>query len=123
MTSPLPKAGATYLDTELALSQIGDVEAMNGMLVMLQDTLANDLPLIEDFLRAGDVANANRLLHALKGFIPIFSRPELCAHVVRVEAMSKDTSNTATGPAYLALKPQLEQLLAEVRAHLLSVSS
>jgi HPt (histidine-containing phosphotransfer) domain-containing protein len=123
MTSPLPNAGVIYLDTELALSQIGDVEAMNGMLVMLQDTLAQDLPLIDDFLRAGDVANANRLLHALKGFIPIFSRPELCAHVVQVEAMSKDTSNTATAPAYLALRPKLEQLLAEVRAHLLSVTS
>jgi HPt (histidine-containing phosphotransfer) domain-containing protein len=123
MTSPLPDAGVIYLDTELALSQIGDVEAMNGMLVMLQDTLAHDLPLIEDFLRAGDIANANRLLHALKGFIPIFSRPELCAHVVRVEAMSKDTSNAATASAYLVLKPQLEQLLSEVRAHLLTVSS
>ena len=123
MTSTLPNAGAIYLDTDLALSQIGDVDAMNGMLVMLQDTLEKDLPLIDDFLRSGDVANANRLLHSLKGFVPIFSGPDLCAHVVLVEGMSKDRQSTTAAPAYQALKPQLEQLLAEVRAHLLKVSS
>ena len=123
MSPRSPDAGATYLDTGLALSQIGDAEAMNGMLAMLQDTLASDLPLIDSFLRAGDVANANRLLHALKGFIPIFCQAELCAHVVRVEALSKDSQSTTAAPAYLALKPQLEQLLAEVRAYLLKIPS
>lgn len=123
MTSTLPSAGAIYLDTDLALSQIGDVEAMNGMLLMLQDALERDLPLIEDFLRAGEVANANRLLHSLKGFVPIFSGPELCAQVVLVEGMSKDSQSTTAAPTYLALKPKLEQLLAEVRAHLLTVAS
>ena len=123
MSPRSPDVGATYLDTGLALSQIGDAEAMNGMLAMLQDTLASDLPLIDSFLRAGDVANANRLLHALKGFIPIFCQAELCAHVVRVEALSKDSQSTTAAPAYLALKPQLEQLLAEVRAYLLKIPS
>jgi HPt (histidine-containing phosphotransfer) domain-containing protein len=123
MPSPLPDTGASYLDVGLALSQIGDVDAMNGMLVMLQDTLVHDLPLIDSFLGAGDVASANRLLHALKGFIPIFCRPDLCAHVVQVEALSKNSQGTTVAPAYLVLKPQLEQLLAEVRAHLLTITS
>ena len=123
MTSTLSNAGAIYLDTDLALSQIGDVEAMNSMLAMLQDTLEKDLPQIDDFLRAGDVANANRLLHSLQGFVPIFSGPDLCAHVVLVEGMSKDMQSKTAAPAYLVLKPQLEQLLAEVRAHLLTVTS
>jgi hypothetical protein len=123
MPSPLPDTGTSYLDTGLALSQIGDVDAMNGMLVMLQDTLVHDLPLIDSYLDAGDVAGANRLLHALKGFIPIFCRPDLCAHVVRVEALSKDSQSTSAAQAYRLLKPQLEQLLAEVRAHLLTIAS
>jgi hypothetical protein len=123
MTSPSPQLNAIYLDTGLALSQIGDVEAMNGMLAMLQDTLAQDLPLIDGFLRAGDIGNANRLLHALKGFIPIFCQTELCAHVVHVEGLTKDSGSTTAAPAYLALKPQLEQLLAEVRAYLLAIAS
>jgi HPt (histidine-containing phosphotransfer) domain-containing protein len=123
MTTPLPNASATFLDIQLALSQIGDVEAMNGMLVMLQDTLSQDIPLIDDYLRSGDVVRANSLLHALKGFIPIFSSPDLCAHVVRVEALSKDSQSKTVAPAFLELKPQLEQLLTEVRAHLLTVAS
>jgi HPt (histidine-containing phosphotransfer) domain-containing protein len=121
MTSPPPHAGAIYLDTGLALAQIGDVEAMNGMLVMLQDALAQDLPLIDAFLRDGDIANANRLLHALKGFVPIFCKAELCAHVVQVEALSKNSQSSLAAPAYLVLKPQLERLLAEVRSYLLSL--
>ncbi len=123
MTTPLPNASVRYLDTQLALSQIGDEEAMNGMLVMLQDTLATDIPLIDGYLRQGDVVRANGLLHSLKGFIPIFSPPDLCAHVVRVEALSKDSQSTTVAPAFVELKPQLEQLLAEVRAHLLTVAS
>ena len=123
MTSPLPNAGATYLDTEMALSQIGDLEAMNAMLAMLQDSLTHDLPLIDTYLRAGEVANANSLLHSLKGFVPIFARPDLCAHVVRVEGLSKDSQSTTAAPAYMDLKPQLEQLLAEVRAHLLTIAT
>jgi HPt (histidine-containing phosphotransfer) domain-containing protein len=122
MTSPLPKAGTVYLDTDLAMSQIGDVEAMNGMLAMLQDTLAHDLPQIDDFLCAGDVPSANRLMHALKGFLPIFCSADLCAQVVLVEGMSKDSQSTTVAPAYQALKPQLERLLAEVRAHLHSIA-
>ncbi len=118
MQSPSSHAGAVYLDTPLALSQIGDVEAMNGMLAMLQDTLAHDLPQIDAYMRGGDIANANRMLHALKGFIPVFCNRELAAHVVRVEALSKDSHSTAAAPAYLLLKPQLEQLLAEVGTYL-----
>lgn len=118
MSSLTPQADAMYLDTHLALSQIGDTDAMNSMLGMLQEALARDLPRIEQFLQAGEVASANRLLHALKGFIPIFCRPELCAHVVRVEAQSKDSQSTTAGPAYGVLKPELEALLSEVGAYL-----
>ncbi len=91
---------------------------MNGMLSMLQETLTHDLPLIDDFLRAGEIANANRLLHPLKGFLPIFCPPTLCAHVVAVEALSKDVHSTTVASAYVDLKPRLEQLLAEVSAYL-----
>ena len=118
MSSPSSIASSIYLDTSLALSQIGDTEAMNGMLVMLQDTLSHDLPLIEAYLLSGDMANANRLLHALKGFIPVFCQPQLCARVARVEALSKDSQSTSAAPAYALVKPQLDQLLAEVAAYL-----
>lgn len=120
MPSPLPKAAPVYLDTELALSQIGDVDAMNGMLLLLQEALARDVPHISALLLQGDLTTANRLLHSLKGFIPIFCPDALCVHVVRVEGQSKQGLASDLVPAYDALKPELQTLLAEVSDYLLA---
>jgi HPt (histidine-containing phosphotransfer) domain-containing protein len=110
-----------YLDTSLALEQIGDEDAMNGMLGMLNESLTNSIPQITQLLEAGQVEKANRLLHSIKGFIPIFCRKELCQHVVAVELMSKDSQSTTVKDAYAALRPQLEHLLTDVKAHLKSL--
>ena len=118
MPTPLPPAGPIYLDTGLALSQIGDTDAMNSMLLMLQESLARDVPEIAALLQMGEVLAANRLLHTLKGFIPIFCPEPLCAHVVRVEALSKLGPGPALAPAYAALQPELAQLLCEVDSYL-----
>jgi hypothetical protein len=118
MSLPGSPSHPVYLDTALALAQIGDAETMDSMLLMLQESLARDVPLVSDLLQAGDVAAANRVLHALKGFIPIFCQELLCAQVVLVEGMSKDSRSTEVGPAYRGLRPKLEVLLAEVDAYL-----
>ena len=118
MPTPLLQACPVYLDLDLALSQIGDTDAMNSMLLMLQESLASDVPAIAVLLQQGDVAAANRLLHALKGFIPIFCPEPLCAHVVRVEGMSKHGAHPALEPAYAVLQPQLVLLRSEVEAYL-----
>jgi hypothetical protein len=118
MSSSKSQTAPVYLDTDWALSQIGDVDSMNSMLLMLQESLARDIPLIAELLQAGDVAAANRLLHALKGFIPIFCQAPLCEKVVQVELLSKDSQSRAVGTAYQALQPELEILLAEVGVYL-----
>ena len=111
-------AAPVYLDTELALSQIGDAQAMQGMLAMLEESLGHDVPQIEHLLEAGDVVGANHLLHPLKGFIPIFCGPVLCELVTRVEMLSKNGNSTEVATAYALLKPELNQLLSEVSAYL-----
>jgi len=118
MASLLPQSDPVYLDIDLAVSQIGDVQAMQGMLTMLEESLARDIPLIAQMLAAGDVVGANRLLHSLKGFIPIFCGSALSELVAQVEMLSKDTRSTTIGPAYAELQPELQQLLAEVSAYL-----
>ncbi len=118
MSSPESQVGPVHLDARLALSQIGDEEAMASMLLMLQESLTRDIPLIAQLFRDGDLVAANRVLHALKGFIPIFCNQPLCEQVVRVEALSKDRQSTAAATAYLVLIPELEQLLSEVTAYL-----
>ena len=118
MSSELSQIGANLLDTDLAMSQIGDAQAMQDMLVMLQDALANDVPKVSSLIQAGDVSAANHLLHTLKGFIPIFCRDALCHAVVRVEGLSKAPASPDLAIAYAALRPYLEQLHAEVSAYL-----
>jgi HPt (histidine-containing phosphotransfer) domain-containing protein len=107
-----------FLDVELAISQIGDVQTMQGMLTMLEETLARDVPLITQLLESGDHVAANRLLHPLKGFIPIFCGEALCAHVTKVEEMSKIGPSSAVLAAYGQLRVELEQLATEVSIYL-----
>lgn len=118
MSSLLPDPVPVYLDVDLAMSQIGDVQAMQGMLSMLEESLARDIPAIAELLDSGDVVGANRLLHPLKGFIPIFCGPVLSELVAQVEMLSKDASSTSVGPAYAELMPELNQLLADVSVYL-----
>lgn len=118
MASLLPQSEPVYLDTDMAISQIGDLQAMQGMLTLLEESLARDIPLIARLIDAHDMAGANLLLHSIKGFIPIFCGPALCEMVSHVELLSKERESTAIGAAYAALQPELQQLLVEVSAYL-----
>lgn len=108
----------TYLDTSLALENIGDEDAMIGMLEMLKESLGTSIPEISISLQNGQVQEASRLLHHLKGFIPIFCSNEICAGVIEVELLSKDKDSKIVLKAYIDLKPKLEALLKDVETHL-----
>jgi len=107
-----------YLDIDRALAQIGDVSALHEMLDVLQDTLDRDVPQIARLLEGQDVKAANRLLHSLKGFIPIFCVDALCDHVTQVEMMSKTQGSAEVGVAYAHLVPKLQQLQTEIDHYL-----
>ncbi|QDL54579.1 Hpt domain-containing protein [Rhodoferax aquaticus] len=106
--------GFTFLDVERALDQVGDVAALHEMLDMLQDSLERDVPKIAALLAEGNVKSANRLLHALKGFIPIFCIDALCDHVTRVETFSKTASAEDVTPLYAVLRNDLEKLQSDI---------
>ncbi|MFY8042137.1 MAG: Hpt domain-containing protein [Rhodoferax sp.] len=110
--------GFTFLDVDRALDQIGDIAALHEMLDMLQDSLERDIPSISELLAQGDVKSANRLLHALKGFIPIFCIDLLCDHVARVELLSKTASAAEVAPLYAVLRADLERLQSDIDHHL-----
>lgn len=116
-TSP-DRADPSFLDVERALAQIGEVSALHEMLGMLQASLDRDVPLIAQLLAEQDVSTANRLLHSLKGFIPIFCVDTLCDHVAQVEMMSKTQGSAEVGLAYALLEPRLQQLQAELDQYL-----
>ena len=108
----------TYLDTDLAFSQIGDAQVMDSMVAMLQESLQRDIALVAELLASDELAGANRVLHALKGFVPIFCRETLCAQVVAVELLSKVGPSSSVAVAYASLRPELQKLLDDVSAYL-----
>lgn len=114
----LHSPGPIYLDPERALEQIGDSTALHEMLGMLQATLERDVGQISLCLASQNVGAANRLLHSLKGFIPIFCVDALCEHVAQVEQISKSGNAAEVAKAYALLSPKLVQLQAEINVHL-----
>lgn len=106
----------TCLSIERALEYVGDRQGVLTLLGTLQQTLQDDLPRVQARLDAGDLPGANRVLHQIKGFAPVFCVEALVAEVVRVEVLSKGADLQAVRTAYAQLGPQLHRLLAEVQA-------
>jgi HPt (histidine-containing phosphotransfer) domain-containing protein len=125
MISPNPKSPANdlptapaCLDLGLGLDMVGDAESLDEVLSLAEQSLSRDLPAIAQLLAQGDSAGASRLLHAFKGFMPIFCVETLVQHVGRVELLSKTASAAELRPAYAALEPSLRQLCSELQRHL-----
>jgi HPt (histidine-containing phosphotransfer) domain-containing protein len=116
MTEATANNPPLHLDLETAVAQVGDLQSVLGILGMVEESLQRDIPSITGFLANGNVPDAAKLLHSLKGFVPIFCRAALCEHITQVESLSKRASVAEVQPAFDALKPELEQLLAEVSA-------
>lgn len=110
-----------HLDIARAVEQIGDEDALRGMLPMLQEMLDRDLPRIQQCFDQQDVRGANPMLHSLKGCLPIFCAPALCDHVAQVEQMTKAGVGPEVGEAFALLSPKLQQLQQEVAFYLASV--
>ena len=113
-------ADPTYLSIDRAMEFIGDINGVISLLKTLQQTLSEDLPRLQQFLDKEDVNGANRILHQLKGFTPVFCVDSLVERVVMVEQLSKHGEPAEVRAAYSHLAPQLDQLRAEVAAHLAS---
>lgn len=107
-----------FLSVDRAMEFIGDANGVLSLLKTLHQTLSDDLPLLQEYLDKDDVYGANRILHQLKGFTPVFCVDPLVEHVVKVEAMSKHSEASEVRSAYTELAPQLETLRNEVGDHL-----
>jgi HPt (histidine-containing phosphotransfer) domain-containing protein len=114
--TPLPE----FLSIDRAMEFIGDKQSVLSLLKTLHQTLSDDLPRLQALLDTGDVQGANRILHQLKGFTPVFCVDSLVAHVVQVEDMSKHAEAADVSVAYVLLAPKLEALRHEVLAHMAS---
>ena len=115
MTTP---PNFAYLSVERGMEFFGDETGFLSLLKTLHKTLTTDISLIQDLLDTDDVGGANRLLHQVKGFAPVFCVDALVEHVVQVEALSKHGDAPEVRAAFTRLAPELSQLRSEVAAHL-----
>ncbi len=102
----------------MGLDMVGDADALRELLDLAAQGLDRDIPGIAQCLQQGDARGANQLLHAIKGFVPIFCAAPVVQHVTRVELLSKTADADEVAAAYADLAPVLSQLLREIRSHL-----
>jgi phosphoglycerate kinase len=106
---------ASDLDVERGVGMMGSEAALKKILKTVLGSMSGNLPEISRALTSGDAASANRLLHAIKGYVPIFTTDDLVAEVTEIEKISKTEPAAAVLPLYQRLAPRLERLLDEVR--------
>lgn len=97
---------------------LGSEQSLRMILQTVNGSMTHDIPEIARLLDAGEVATANRLLHAIKGYVPVFCSDALIDQVVSTERLSKTASAGVVKPAFAALAPKLQSLLTEVRLYL-----
>lgn len=108
------------LDVKRAIDFVGDEAGVHIMMPMLAASLSSDVPEILRLLQAGDVKAANRLLHPLKGFVPVFCVDAVIDQVTAVEVLSKSAAASEVLPRFAEILPTLERLQAELHAYMQS---
>lgn len=103
------------LDVARGVSMMGSEASLRKILKTVQISMAGNLPEMAQALENGDVASFNRLLHAIKGYVPIFASDALVAQVTALEKTSKTEPATTVAPLYAELAPLMDTLLAEIR--------
>ena len=106
------------LDVPRGISMLGSDASLRKILQTVMDSMSTSLPEINQALQAGDVAAANRLLHSIKGYVPIFATDALVEHVTKVEKISKTEPASIVFPLYAELAPRLQGLLMEIQTFL-----
>lgn len=110
--------GERFLDVERGISMLGSEQSLRMILQTVNGSMTHDIPEISRLLEAGEVPTANRLLHAIKGYVPVFCSDALIEQVIQTERLSKTAAAEVVKPAYAALAPKLQSLLTEVRFYM-----
>ena len=119
MQEALP-SGAQYKALNLAgaMEFLGDAQAVRDLLAPLVRSLEADLPHIEQLLEGGDLATVARMLHSMKGFVPVFCFEPLAQELVRVEKAARALDTLAVRADVAALLPRLRRLAGEAQDYL-----
>ena len=97
---------------------MGSAVSLRRILQTVDASLTGSIPEINNALQDGDMATANRLLHGIKGYAPIFCSDAFVQQVIHVEGQSKTETAAPMKPLFADLAPKLERLLQELRIYL-----
>ena len=111
-------APAPGFDPQRGVEMMGSTTTLRKILQTAHVSLTASLPDIKHALAQGDVAKAKGLLHAIKGYAPIFCTDNLVAQIVDIEKLSKTATAAEITSPYAQLEPRLQSLLIEIQTYL-----
>lgn len=88
------------------------------LVVTFEQSLQQEITVIQAAIAVGDALKVEHGLHALKGFMPLFTEPGLAQSITDLYQTSRAQPLNVTGPLFTALVPNLSSLLLEARAWL-----
>ena len=106
----------SLLDLTRAKEFAFEADQLRELVVTFEQSLAQEMAIIQAGIASEDALKVEHSLHALKGFISLFAVEPLAQAMTELYATSREQPLTVTGPAFTALVPSLETLLVEVRA-------
>lgn len=95
-----------------------DPEQLRELMVTFEQSLGQEMAIIDAALLAQDALKVEHALHALKGFMPLFTSEALAQAMTDLYQTSRQEPLAVTRASYTGLVPDLLTLLAEVRAWL-----
>jgi HPt (histidine-containing phosphotransfer) domain-containing protein len=104
------------LDLSRAKEFAFEADQLRELVATFEQSLTQEMGVIQAGLASGDALKVEHSLHALKGFMPLFAAESLAQAMTDLYQTSREKPLDVTGPAFTALVPSLEALLVEVRA-------
>lgn len=106
------------LDLTRAKEFAQEPEQLQQLLVTFEHSLAQELLELDMAFTHGNTQKAEHALHALKGFLPMFTGDSFGCSVIDLYARSRQQPFEVTKSQFTNLVPNLELLLSQVRARL-----
>ena len=95
-----------------------DPQQLRELVTTFEQSLAQEIAVIQAALAQKEALKVEHSLHALKGFMPLFTGEALAQTVTTLYQSSRQQPLDVTGAEFTALVPSLNALLAEVRTWL-----
>ena len=103
------------LDLTRAKEFAFEADQLRELMVTFEQSLVQEMAVIQAGLASGEALKVEHSLHALKGFMPLFAAESLAQTMSDLYQTSREKPLEVSGPIFTSLVPSLQTLLVEVR--------